>query len=208
MTSRSSQQQDDDVIELAAQFRGLQITIRGPSGEATEALSLITGALAGRPASAADSVGLGSVPEPSVDFSTEASFVSSSAEPRRDIPSTFEACPAGVLAGASRLSDCNGFSKRDRLLRAWTAGCWARAVLAGHLQIPVRTPQLPIRSRYYAILRAEGVDTPVIFQSSVSYWRALRGTLGDSITHSFPSETEARAYVRAAGFHHPPSFLP
>ena len=183
-------------------------TIQGNSAEATEALSLITGALAGRPASSAASVDFNSTGVSSVGQFDQPSFATSGAETRADIAATFEACPSGILESANRLGELNGFSKRDRILRAWTAGCWARAVLEQRVQSPCRSVQLPIRSRYYVVLRAEGVDSPVIYQSCASYWRALRGALGESVTHSFPSEAEARAYARAAGFLEPLQLLP
>jgi len=88
-----------------------------------------------------------------------------------------------------------------RIDRAWVAGCWARAVRDKRVHSPNRTPPLDLRSRFYAVARANSVVGPVIFRSSASYWRAL-GTLegSNSISQSFPSETEAKVYLLAAGF--------
>lgn len=67
---------------------------------------------------------------------------------------------------------------------------------------PCRTPPIDLRSRCYAVVRAESLDSPVIFKSSASYWRAI-GLFGDhntSVSQSFPSESEAKVYILAAGF--------
>ena len=71
---------------------------------------------------------------------------------------------------------------RARISRAWRAGCWAREVLEGRLNYPNSTPALspPLRNRFYCIARD-----------------------GDSITHGFASEQEARAYFAATGLPYP-----
>eukprot|EP00435_Cladocopium_sp_Y103_P051921 s818_g16.t1 len=98
------------------------------------------------------------------------------------------------LVGAS-------ISGRDRAVRAWTAGLWAQAVLSSRVHSPNRTPPLDLRSRFYAIARADNLDCPVIFKSSASYWGAIGTPEGsNSVSQSFPSEAEARIYLIAAGF--------
>eukprot|EP00435_Cladocopium_sp_Y103_P068236 s89_g31.t1 len=89
----------------------------------------------------------------------------------------------------------------ERIDRAWTAGLWAKAVLEERVHSPNRTPPLDLRSRYYAVAKCAGLDRPTIYKSSGSYWRQL-GTLegSSSVSQSFPSETEATIYLRAAGF--------
>ena len=66
---------------------------------------------------------------------------------------------------------------------------------------PNRTPSIDLRPRFYAVLRAEGLEVPTIFRSSGGYWRCIGGALetSSSISHSFPSEQEAKIYLRAAG---------
>ena len=92
---------------------------------------------------------------------------------------------------------------RSRIQRAWTAGNWAKAVLQGRAGSPNRTPQLSLQPRVYVLLRADGLSRPACFRSSRSYWSALGGAHVSSISHSFPSETEARVYCEAAGFDPP-----
>ena len=73
--------------------------------------------------------------------------------------------------------------------------------VSGRCHSPNRTPPLDQRSRFYAIVKCEGISVPVIYRSSASYWAAIRSLEGsDSISQSFPSELEAKIYVEAAGF--------
>ena len=49
-----------------------------------------------------------------------------------------------------------------------------KAVLEGRCHSPNRTPPLDQRSRFYAIVKCEGISVPVIYRSSASYWAAIR----------------------------------
>ena len=120
-------------------------------------------------------------------------------ETRSQIEATFTECPDFLETAGSRLSGAS-LSGSDRVRRAWKAGQWAGAVLQGRVGSPNRTPQLDLRPRYYVVLRNSQGPSPVVFSSSNSYWRSI-GRLRDSdtISHSFPSETEARAYCAGAG---------
>ena len=205
MGSRSPTQ-DDEVIELSLALRGLDITVRGPVRRATEALSLITGALAGLPASASSSDGSFEA----VSLATEPAPVGpiSRLESRAEIASSFVPCPISWYGQASRLAGSDE-AVRGRISRAWLAGQWARAVLDRRVLSPNRSEPLDVRSRYYAVVRCSGLDCPVVFRSSGSYWRAVGSFSGageDSISHSFPSECEARAYLESAGFREPFEF--
>lgn len=210
MSSRSPPP-EDDVIELAAAFRGLQITIRGPANQASEALSQITGALAGRPASSGS---LESAPS-SDTAGPVVSTPSGDWRTRAEVEAGFLPCPEHLLAASSRLAG-SPESARARISRAWLAGCWARAVLDNLVPTPNRTTKLELRSRYFVVLRCQSLSSPVVFQSTSSYWRALQeGRPADadvfgegSLSHAFPSETEARTYLRAAGFEGEPTFQP
>eukprot|EP00435_Cladocopium_sp_Y103_P021640 s1714_g5.t1 len=121
-------------------------------------------------------------------------------ETRDQILASFAACPPRLLALGNKLFGAN-LSGRDRADRAWVAGQWARAVLDSRVHSPNRTPPLDLRSRFYAVARADSVDCPVVFRSSSSYWRAIGSLEGSSsVSQSFPSESEARIYLLAAGF--------
>lgn len=74
----------------------------------------------------------------------------------------------------------------------------------GELQAPTEQNNMAVRSRVYIILRAPGLESPKVVHSSADYFRVV-GRLHDSssLSHSFPSETEARIYCEAAGFTYP-----
>lgn len=113
----------------------------------------------------------------------------------------FVPCPGRLLDSASKLSGPVS-SAEGRIRRAWEAGQWARAVLAERIGSPNRTPPLEIRSRFYAVAKADGLLHPNIFKSSGSYFRAVGNLVeSSSVSQAFPSELEARIYLEAAGFH-------
>ena len=91
-------------------------------------------------------------------------------------------------------------SGSERVKRAWLGGQWARAVAEQRVPSPNRLPPLDLRNRFYAVLFAEDIAKPTIFQSAASYFRCV-GDLGSStaISHAFPSEQEARIYLLGAG---------
>ena len=124
-------------------------------------------------------------------------------ESRAEILASFSPCPARIVASAARLGGLRS-SAEERVRRAWLAGQWAQAVLQNRVHSPNRSEPLEVRSRYYAVVRCDSLDHPVIFQSSGSYWRAI-GSLAESnsVSHSFPSELEARTYIEAAGITEP-----
>ena len=205
MGSRSPTQ-DGEVIELSLSLRGFDITVRGPARRASEALSLITGSLAGLLASAPASDGsfevLSAASEPGSVVPT------SRLESRAEISSSFAPCPIAWFGRASRLAGSDE-AVRGRISRAWLAGQWARAVLDRRVLSPNRSEPLDVRSRFYVVLRCRGLDCPVVFRSSGSYWKAVGSFSGageDCVSHSFPSECEARAYLESAGFSEPFEF--
>ncbi len=197
---------DGATLDLTCTFQSLQISIRGPSSQASKPLSVLTAHFGGAPRA--------SSPAPtdssfdlvsSVGPSSSAPVGPSSAAPvhgpdtRVSLERGFPACPASWLHCASRLSGSN-LSGQERLERAWKAGCWASVVQAGRIGTPNSTPALDLRSRFYAVLSAPGLDHPTIYRSSASYWRVVGSfRYSPAISHSFPSEVEAKAYLAAAG---------
>ena len=198
---------DDEVVELSLRLAGLLVTVRGPPERASEALSLITGSLAGLGPSTAES-------ENSFEVVSSAGDSSASGRPRvlesRDqVASTFASCPAAWISRAPRLGGSVS-SGQFRIRRAWQAGQWARAVLDQRASSPNRSEPLDLRCRFYAVLRCEGLDCPVVFRSPGSYWSALVpsapvGVPVLSATHlpDFASECEALVYLDSAGFSEP-----
>eukprot|EP00438_Fugacium_kawagutii_P012386 Skav215491 [mRNA] locus=scaffold165:477291:477887:+ [translate_table: standard] len=195
----SETSEHDDVVDITLRLRGLVISIQGPSGPASQLVSEITGS------SSAPASGIGSgVPAPGSVSGSPAPSSGGYSLARGSLVASFPPCSDQCLSWSSRLGGSTQQAER-RIQRAWTAGCWARAVLDGEIRAPARTPELDIRSRFYVILRAQGISTPVIYSNSTSYWSTLGGEHEDSVSHSFPSETEARTYCLAAGVQPPPT---
>lgn len=191
----------DDVVELTLRLRGLRITVQGPAPLATD-LAVRIPPLLDSPSIA------GSVySEPAA--STVVSFAASTAptglhqpETRDEVLATFGTVPTSVLDQARRLG--GGFESPEfRVRRAWLAGCWARAVLQGRVPTPNRSEPISHRSRFYVVLRGGRGELPACFSSSQAYWACVGRLSDETVTHGFPSETEARIYVEAAGLEYP-----
>ena len=194
---------DGDIIELSCRLRGLEITIKGPSAEATSFLASITsGSLAGRSASPSPTTGsFELVSSPSASQSQHPR--GRRLETRDEILASFGSCPHRLLSSASRLGGSQSEAEA-RVRRAWLAGKWAKATIEKRTPSPNRSDPIDLRSRFYAVAFCESLDGPVIFRSSGSYWSALgsfaEGQAGaTAVSHSFPSELEAKIYLEAAG---------
>ena len=185
---------DVDIIELTCRVGDLHITVRGPLEAATSFVRNCT-RQGSSPAAAT------SASEASFDLVSEAPGATSrpAFENRARIEASFVDCPAILVAQGDRLSGA-AISGADRVRRAWLAGQWGKAVLLGRAASPNRTPQIGIRSRFYVVLRADSISKPTIFKSARSYWDTV-GELSTStsISHSFPSEQEAKVYLSGAG---------
>ena len=189
----------DGDIEVSVDLPGLRVTVTGIPSKVADFVQFVS----------TYSARLGRSPSPSTGSFELLSEAAPSApapsgrlglETRDQISATFVDCPARFLALSGRLSGAS-LGGVGRVERAWTAGQWARAVLASRIHPPNRTPPLVLRSRFYAVARADTVDCPVVFRSSASYWRAI-GSLENStsVSQSFPSEAEAKIYLVSAGF--------
>ena len=189
----------DGHIDLTLEVGGLRISVSGPSATAAEFVCFVSDFRPTRAASPTSSVG--SFTRVSVAAPSEPPEPSVPARETRDqIAATFVPCPSDIRALGSRLAGTDR-AAIARIDRAWTAGQWARAVLEERVHSPNRTPPLDVRSRFYAVARCEGLESPTIFRSSASYWRWIGSLEGSrSVSQSFPSETEASVYLRAAGF--------
>lgn len=198
----------DGEIELSCTFGDLRISISGPASQATDLLRFITSRenpLPVVPSSAASDSSYTVVTEPPVAPATTPAPKAAAAAPpaqletRDQILASFAECPAALLQGHQKLSGSR-LSGIERLQRAWRAGQWARAVADKRVPTPNRSAPLEIKSRYYSVLAAPGLDTPTVYNSAGSYWAAI-GELSasPSISHAFPSQTEARVYLAGAG---------
>ena len=140
--------------------------------------------------------GVGSAP---VASGLPSGYTARSFETRDSIQDSFAPCPSYLFKDAGSLCGST-LPGTDRVERAWRAGQWAKAVKDRRIGSPNRTPAIDLRPRYYAVLFAEGLENPTIFQSAASYWKCIKSLEGSSsISQSFPSELEARIYLQAAG---------
>ena len=111
--------------------------------------------------------------------------------------------PRHILDTARLLSPCN-ISAEGRILRAWRAGQAAGKVLRGELDFVDATPHLSLSNRIYCVLRTASVTEPRVLHSFAAY-KQVPGILQrrGSVSHAFPSETEARAYFAGAQVPYP-----
>ena len=90
-----------------------------------------------------------------------------------------------------------------RVQRAWEAGHWARATLEGRISKPRPTPKVANRPTTYIVLRAPGLAHPVRVSTAAEYFKILPRFSEESVSHAFPSLSEARVYCIAAGVDFP-----
>ena len=96
-------------------------------------------------------------------------------------------------------------SARERATRAWSAGYWARFVLEGKVSKPRPSSPCDLANTTYIILKAEGVTTPLRAEKASDYRALLGDFLGDSLSHGFASQAEAKTYCLGAGVAYPTS---
>lgn len=88
---------------------------------------------------------------------------------------------------------------RQRAIRAWESGHWAKFTLQGRISKPRPSRPVDLANTCYIILRADGYDCPLLVHRASDY----RYILGDfksnnSISHGWPSLAEAKIYCQAA----------
>ena len=130
---------------------------------------------------------------PSLDFSS----------PQR-LALAFPSIPDSCV-GLCRTLTGSDLNARERAERAWLAGCWAGAVWRAEVSRPDPSPALGLQSRFYCILRASGLERPVVVASLGAFRRIVGTDLGSSISHGFPSTSECRVFFAAAGLTYPVS---
>ena len=214
---------DSENIEITVRLGSLTVTVVGPAQQAASLVGHLTNHYS--EGSRPRSPGLDSQyslvePLPSSTPVLDFPPVRPTSAPARELPTptpspvretrdqierSFEDCPLYVLALGARLSGSTTPGE-ERIKRAFKAGQWAQAVIQGRSGSPNRTPQLDLRPRIYVVLRNSRGPSPICYLSSSSYHRAV-GDLSSSssISHSFPSEAEARAYCRGADVDFPNS---
>lgn len=198
-----------DSIEISVVLGSLSVTVRGPAQQASQLVSDITrqyssGPRSSSPAPSESHYSLVDFPPRTVSAGPPCSTFSRRLESREEIERSFDPCPSNLVDSGRRLVGST-ISGGQRVHRAWRAGQWAKAVLAGRAASPSRSEQIDLRPRFYVVLRGGKGPLPSCYSSSGSYWKAVGSFKDnpDSLSHSWPSETEARVYCEAAGFAFP-----
>eukprot|EP00435_Cladocopium_sp_Y103_P072211 s47_g39.t1 len=122
-----------------------------------------------------------------------------------DVAKFITAVPQGALDLCSKLGGSEE-DRRARAQRAWEAGKWARATIEGKVPTPRPSTKLPQKPTVYIILKAPNVRGPVRVATAAEYFKLIPSFDGNSVSHSFPSQAEARIYCIAAGFAYPAEF--
>ena len=215
---------EDGEVSLVARIGTLEVSIFGPVAEATELLHHLQAFRPHRaevepetpsPAAQLPLPSGRAVPTPRPASASASSSVPASQVPlqafvpelprtRAELSRQFPQCPASILQRASSLTGAASLSATDRILRAWAAGLWARQVLHGHVGTPLPSERLSLPSRVYCVLGGGGAR-PAVYRTFRDYSATL-GPLNQSasVSHGFPSETEAQTYTEAAGLEWPP----
>lgn len=189
----------DGQVELTCSVGDLRVTISGPPDQATELLRKIlqlgSSQRAESPAASVGSFDLISARAPDSPPPVPARH----RETRAQIEASFADCPTYLLRQSNKLSG-SSVGGIDRIKRAWRAGQWGGATVAGRVGSPSRSVQLDLRPRFYVVLKASGLAKPTLFSSATGYWKAIGVLEGSSsVSHAFPSELEAQAYLAGAG---------
>jgi hypothetical protein len=77
-------------------------------------------------------------------------------------------------------------------------------VLEGKVAKPRPTVKLDIQPTVYVVLRGPGITQPVVAFSAADYYKLVPRFTEGSLSHSFPSKSEAKIYILAAGARVPP----
>ena len=89
----------------------------------------------------------------------------------------------------------------ERVKRAWICGLHAKAQLHSLPAPAAQVVSIDLPAKYYVVLRGNGVSEPKTLRSYVEFKKAITGRgPPEEVGCEFPSETEARAYLTAAGF--------
>ena len=89
-------------------------------------------------------------------------------------------------------------SKEARASRAWEAGYWARFCVQGRINKCRPTKPIDLPNKFYVVLKAPNFECPLLCETAGNY-RAVVGDFQGTVSHGFPSKSEARIYCAAAG---------
>eukprot|EP00435_Cladocopium_sp_Y103_P017795 s4315_g4.t1 len=176
---------EDDEISLAVSFQGLSISVVGP---ASKALDFVRKLAPDQPASSS---------QPASSASLHSSPHQPSSRP------SYPPCPDSVLSLASRLSAASILSPEERVRRAWLCGQYARAQIESRPEPEEQVVSIDLPAKYWVVLRGRDYPEPKTLRNPIEFKKVFTGRGPPfEVGHEFPSETEARAYLTAAGYGH------
>ena len=107
--------------------------------------------------------------------------------------------PEQYLALASNLSAASSHSRVERIHRAWLAGLYARAKLAGG-RSEASVVELDLASSYFVVLQGRGISETKIPRNRREFKDLAEARTGPvPVGHGFPTETESRVFIAWAG---------
>ena len=112
--------------------------------------------------------------------------------------------PADLVRACAALSG-GALGLKQRASRAWEAGFWAKFTIQGRISKPRPTRPVDLANTCYIILRAEGYECPILVHRASDYRFILGDFKGNSVSHGWPSLSEAKVYCQAAGVAFPTS---
>ena len=176
----------DQVAQLAEAVRNLAI-------ERTSTSGLSSFQLVGRAHREDDAVSARASSAPS--FASNTSIYNTLAKEIPPLPD-FVGRNCANLSGGS-------LPHRERAIRAWEAGWWARFVLEGKVSKPRPTKPFDLPNTQYIVLRAPGYHCPLRVAKASDYRHIVQDFTLPTLSHGFASQSEARAYCQGAGVEFP-----
>ena len=107
--------------------------------------------------------------------------------------------PGWVLDLCVSLQDCSLSQSGSEQNEPGSQAPGLDFVLEGQIGVPRPSKPIELPNKIYVVLRAPGYSCPLFCESAATYRAVVREFKG-TLSHGFPSRTEARIYCGAAGF--------
>ena len=139
---------------------------------------------------------------PSIGYPASSAGSTTTEDRYNDLAREIPPVPDLAVRLCSNLRSGN-LSFQQRAQRAWECGYWARYVLEERVRRPRPSQPIDLSNSIYVVLRAPGLAQPVICTKASDYRFLLQDFQQNSLSHGFPSQSEARVYCLGAGIDYP-----